>query len=149
MSSSLMNLDAAATIELCASLAAYGEAGALSRDLMTQVGSHALSAHGRNIEVVLALGRMLLAAHQLAEAEPTLTLATSLAPDDPRGFRLLGEALLALGRGALAGEAFDRAVALGANDDEILSLRDSARASGPQVKAEIPAAAGVTRGANY
>ncbi len=134
MNSSLMNLDAAATIELCASLTAYGEAGALSRDLVTQVGSHAVRAHGRNAEVILALGRMLLAADQLAEAEPTLSLATSLAPTDPRGFRLLGEALLALGKETGAGEALDKAIALGANDDETLFLRDCARKSGSHAK---------------
>ena len=65
-------LDEAATIELCKSLAEYGEAGGLSVDLMLRVGSYATQSFPKNLEVLLAAARMYRMGGELSRARSTL-----------------------------------------------------------------------------
>ncbi len=87
------NLDANATIELCSSLADYGEAGGLSRDLMLQVGRFAETRYGREIEVLLAVGRMYLLGGEAARARGALVRAGQLGLDEARIIPLLDQVL--------------------------------------------------------
>ena len=66
------NLDAGATVELCSSLADYGEAGGLSRDLMMQVGRYAEARYGEDHEVLLAAARMYLLGGEAIRARAVL-----------------------------------------------------------------------------
>ncbi len=83
------NLDANATIELCSSLADYGEAGGLSRDLMMQVGRFAEARYADDLEVLLAVARMYLLGGEAERARGALVRAGKLAPDDARVTPLL------------------------------------------------------------
>ncbi len=87
------NLDASATIELCSSLADYGEAGGLSRDLMMQVGRYAEGRYADNLEVLLAVGRMYLLGGEAARAREALVRAGLLGNDDARVLPLLDHVL--------------------------------------------------------
>src|ERR1700744_4586046 len=87
------NLDATATIELCSSLADYGEAGGLSRDLMMQVGRFAEARLAGDLEVLLAVARMYLLGGEAERARGSLVRAGKLAPDDARVQPLLDHVL--------------------------------------------------------
>lgn len=54
----LSNLDSSATLALCKTLADYGEAGALSHELMLRVGEYATSRFGGDLDILLAVARM-------------------------------------------------------------------------------------------
>ncbi len=54
----LSNLDGVATLALCKTLADYGEAGALSHELMLRVGEYATSRFGGDLDILLAVARM-------------------------------------------------------------------------------------------
>src|SRR5947209_11980333 len=78
------NLDASATIELCSSLADYGEAGGLSRDLMMQVGRYAEARYGDDIEVLPAVAKMYLLGGESERARSALVRAGRLVLDEAR-----------------------------------------------------------------
>jgi tetratricopeptide (TPR) repeat protein len=106
----------AQTLDLCARLASYGEAGAAPSDLLRRVGAEATRRFGDDVEVLIAVGRMYLMGEELAEAEKALRRATRLAPQDPHALRLLGEVLLRQGDPTAAHAALSSAVACGMND---------------------------------
>src|ERR1700761_105913 len=87
------NLDAGAIVDLCNSLADYGEAGGLSRDLMMQVGRYAEIRFAGDLEVLLAVARMYLLGGEAERARASLVRAGKLAPDDAREQPLLAHVL--------------------------------------------------------
>jgi eukaryotic-like serine/threonine-protein kinase len=91
------NLDANATIELCSSLADYGEAGGLSRDLMMQVGRYAEARYGDDLEVLVAAARMYLLGGEAVRARTVLVRAGRLGLDEERVLPLLANVLTLLG----------------------------------------------------
>jgi eukaryotic-like serine/threonine-protein kinase len=99
------NLDANATIELCSSLADYGEAGGLSRDLMMQVGRYAESRYGDDLEVLLATARMYQLGGEVERARVVLVHAGRLGQDDERVLPLLSSVLTLLGEPGTAEQA--------------------------------------------
>ena len=86
-------LDRAGIVELCSSLADYGEAGGLSRDLMMQVGRFAEARFGRDLEVLLAVSRMYLLGGETIRAKAALLRAGKLWPDETRVRPLLAHTL--------------------------------------------------------
>src|SRR5689334_16202908 len=106
------NLDANATIELCTSLADYGEAGGLSRELMLQVGRFAEARFAGDIEVLLAVGRMYLLGGEAERARDALLRAGLLQVDDARVVPLLDHVLALLDDPRTAAEALGDAQAL-------------------------------------
>ncbi len=107
--SQLSGLDETATIELCKSLADYGEAGGLSRDLMLRVGSYATASFPKNLDVLLAAARMYRMGGELDHAKTTLLGAGKLAPTEARTVGLLKEVLHELGERGDAGALLHRA----------------------------------------
>ncbi len=96
------NLDANATIELCSSLADYGEAGGLSRDLMMQVGRYAEARYAGDLEVLLAVARMYLLGGEAPRAQAVLVRGGRLGVDEERVLPLLANVLALLGDGRTA-----------------------------------------------
>ncbi len=96
------NLDANATIELCGSLADYGEAGGLSRDLMMQVGGYAEARYGDDLEVLLATARMYQLGGEVERARAVLVRAGTLGQDDDRVLPVLSSVLASLGESRTA-----------------------------------------------
>jgi serine/threonine-protein kinase len=86
-------LDAQGMVELCSSLAEYGEAGGLSRDLMLQVGGFAEARFAREVEVMLAVSRMYLLGGEADRARAALVRAGRDWPDESRVTPLLTHAL--------------------------------------------------------
>jgi serine/threonine-protein kinase len=93
----LSNLDSAATLALCNTLAEYGEAGALSHDLMLRAGQYATSRFGDDLDILLAAARMYQLGDETELARKVLLRAGKLAPDETRTLRQLGDVLRALG----------------------------------------------------
>ena len=91
------NLDANATVELCSSLADYGEAGGLSRDLMMQVGRYAEARYAGDLEVLLAVARMYLLGSEAERSRTVLVRAGQLGQDEERVLSLLASVLTLLG----------------------------------------------------
>jgi eukaryotic-like serine/threonine-protein kinase len=91
------NLDANAIIELCSSLADYGEAGGLSAELMMQVGRYAEARYSADIDVLLAIARMYLLGGEAQRARDALLRAGKLGSGDGRVLPLLSQALKLLG----------------------------------------------------
>ena len=87
------SLGEAGIVELCSSLADYGEAGGLSRDLMLQVGRFAEARYGRNLEVLLAVSRMYLLGEETVRAKAALLRAGKLWPEEARVKPLLSHTL--------------------------------------------------------
>src|ERR1700679_2731197 len=116
------NLDANATIELCSSLADYGEAGGLSRDLMMQVGRYAEARYGDDLEVLVAAARMYLLGGEAVRARTVLVRAGRLGLDEERVLPLLANVLTLLGDPRSAEQA----------------LRDAPEGSPPDEKAARP-----------
>ena len=86
-------LDAPGVVELCNSLADYGEAGGLSRELMLQVGSFAEARFTDDLEVLLAVARMYLLGDETVRARATLVRAGKRWPDESRVRPLLAHVL--------------------------------------------------------
>ncbi len=84
-------------------------------------------AYPHDLEVLLSVGRMLLAHGQLQMAKRHLLGAAKLSAE-PRAPRLLGEVLLRQGDAKRAVRALQRAIELGANDEETLGWYESANA---------------------
>jgi serine/threonine-protein kinase len=97
------NLDEDATIELCSSLADYGEAGGLSKDLMLQVGRYAETRYERDLDVQLAAARMYMLGGETTRAKAVLVRAAKLGAD-ARVSALLAQVNETLGDPAPASE---------------------------------------------
>jgi eukaryotic-like serine/threonine-protein kinase len=87
------NLDANAIIDLCTSLADYGEAGGLSPELMMQVGRYAEARYAGEPEVLFAVGRMFLAGGETLRARGALVSAARLGMDEGIVLPVLDEVL--------------------------------------------------------
>jgi tetratricopeptide (TPR) repeat protein len=116
---------AGATIELCNSFAEYAEAGAYNRALLIDAGRHAVQRYPDQVDVLVAVGRMYLAADELAPAQAILEQAARRAPQDGRVVRLLAGALLRLGDARGAEELVEAAIARGVSEREMRSFRAS------------------------
>src|SRR3954470_21508940 len=90
------NLDANGTMDLCNSLADYGEAGGLSPELMLRVGRFAEGKFGDNQDVLVAAARMYFLGGEPSRARSALLRAACVGPDDARMRVLLGDVLEAL-----------------------------------------------------
>jgi serine/threonine-protein kinase len=97
---------------------------------MDRVARHALDSFGQDVEVLLALARMYLAANALNDAEQTSVRATVVAPDEGRAWRLLGEVMLACDDLLKAEQALERAIGAGMHDPSTMTLRARAKGSG-------------------
>ncbi len=108
--SQLSNLDGPATLALCTTLGDYGEAGALSHDLMLRAGQYATTRFADDLEILLAAARMYQLGGELERARKVLLRAGKLAPDEKRTLRHLGEVLKELGLPVTPGLAILEAV---------------------------------------
>ena len=93
----LSTLDRAATLALCTTLGDYGEAGALSHDLMLRAGRDATTRFAGDVDVLLAAARMYQLGGEVELARRVLLHAGKLAPEEARTLRQLGEVLRELG----------------------------------------------------
>jgi serine/threonine-protein kinase len=91
--SEFASLDGPGLVELCTSLADYGEAGGLSRDLMLRVGSFAEANFAHDVEVMLAASRMYLLGGETERSLSALIGAGRRWPDEDRVRPLLAHAL--------------------------------------------------------
>lgn len=114
------------TLQLCSELPSSGR-GETARE----IGATASTWHARDLEVMLAVGRMFLKSGLLNEAQSTLAAAGKLDARDGRPFRYLAEVLLRRGDALRAEKVLERAQALAATDPETRRLVQ-------QVKALIP-----------
>jgi serine/threonine-protein kinase len=95
--SQLSNLDGPATLALCTTLGDYGEAGALSHDLMLRAGQYATTRFAGDLDILLAAARMYQLGGELERARKVLIHAGKIAPEEKRTLRQLGEVLRELG----------------------------------------------------
>jgi tetratricopeptide (TPR) repeat protein len=123
---------ASTTIALCQALAeGCSQPGGSPEDqaLAVGVGRAAATRYPEDASVLLAVGRMYLAAGELSEARTIVVKAARLVPDDGRAFRLLGEMQLRRGDARRAEKAFERAISLGIGDSDTHEWLDRAHAS--------------------
>jgi hypothetical protein len=113
------NPDADSTVALCAYLGATGP-----ESLVREVGSTAETWHGKDLTVMLSVGRMYLDAGLMPESQSALVIAGKLGGTDPKPFRYLGEVLLRRGDAARAEKVLVRAMQLGLNDGETRHWHD-------------------------
>jgi serine/threonine-protein kinase len=129
------NLDAGGTIDLCSSLADYGEAGGLSRDLMFQVGRFVESRFGSEGEVLLAVGRMYLHGGEAGRARHALVRAARLGLDEARIVPLLDQALEQLGEARSAERVLRDPL-----PEDVESERPAPKSTGPRLTTPMLAA---------
>ena len=113
------NPDADSTVALCAYLGATGPEA-----LVREVGSTAETWHGKDLTVMLSVGRMYLDAGLMPESQSALVIAGKLGGTDPKPFRYLGEVLLRRGDAARAEKVLVRAMQLGLDDAETRHWHD-------------------------
>jgi hypothetical protein len=109
-------------IELCEALGS-----ATDPTVLPTIGRRLATHHASDAEVLVALGRALLSARRLGEAQSVLVSAGKAEPKNPEPYRWLGEVLLFRGDAERAAKVLDRAVSLGKNDEETSLRRDRAR----------------------
>jgi hypothetical protein len=134
------NPDADSTIALSAYLGGSGQEA-----LVREVGKTAETWHARDMEVMLAVGRMYLDAGLLPESQGALVTAGKADTASPKPFRYLGEVLLRRGDAARAEKVLARAIQLGDNAPETNHWHDRAafyvalqkRVGAPAVAAEV------------
>jgi tetratricopeptide (TPR) repeat protein len=115
------NPDADATIALCSYL------GATRRDdLVKEVANTAETWHSRDVDVMVAVGRMYLDLAMLPEAQASFVTAGKANGQDPRPFRYLGEVLLRRGDAQRSEKVLARAIQLGSSDQETRHWHDRA-----------------------
>ncbi|MDX2053925.1 MAG: hypothetical protein SFV15_16100 [Polyangiaceae bacterium] len=107
------------TTALCGYLGATLQLG-----LIGEVGRTAESAYSQNPEVLLAVGRMYLAAGMFPAAWRALAYARRADQRDPRPFRYLAEVLLRQGEATRASELLQRALEHGVTSNDILTLNE-------------------------
>lgn len=108
------NPDADATIALCSHLGVSAR-----RDLMDEVAGGAMTRHGGDAEVMLAVGRMYLDASLFAESQAALVAGGKANPAHGPVFRFLGEVLLRRGDAERASKVLARAAELGVTEFDI------------------------------
>lgn len=122
-----------ATILVCGALAdaaAKPEARSIVLALAREIGEAALLRYPHDPNVLLAAGRMMLAAREVVPAQAIAVQAAKSAPDDPRAYRLLGEVLLRRGDAERAAKALEKATTGGLTDPETLTWVERARTYG-------------------
>lgn len=112
-------------IALCNQFSEYAEAGAYNRGLLLEAGRFAVQRFPNEPGVLVAVGRMYLAADELSAARAVLEHAQALAPDDGRVARLLAGVLLGEGDARRAEATIEGAIQRGANDPEMRTFRAS------------------------
>jgi predicted negative regulator of RcsB-dependent stress response len=140
LSSWRSNPDADSTIALSAYLGASGKEA-----LVREVGKTAETWHARDMEVMLAVGRMYLDAGLLPESQGALVTAGKADASSPKPFRYLGEVLLRRGDASRAEKVLARAIQLGDHDPETNQWHDRAsfyialqkRVGAPAVATEV------------
>src|SRR5262245_477529 len=110
-----------AAIALCRALTTGPPASPEERATLLEVGSSILVQHGDDIEVLLALGRLYLAAGEYLHADGALKRVLEATLSDARAWRLLGEVFLRAGNARDAQKAFEGAVTRGMNDPGTLT----------------------------
>jgi hypothetical protein len=117
--------DAGATIALCHWIAGHEgvppRTAVIGRETVVLIGCESLNRHGDRVGVLLAVGRMYIAANELSLAVDVLVRAAKVAAGEPVVFRLLGEALFRCGDADRAFRMFERAIAEGLTDPETLA----------------------------
>jgi hypothetical protein len=134
------NPDADSTIALSAYLGGSGQEA-----LVREVGKTAETWHARDMEVMLAVGRMYLDAGLLPESQGALVTAGKADTASPKPFRYLGEVLLRRGDASRAEKVLARAIQLGDNAPETSHWHDRAafyvalqkRVGAPAVATEV------------
>jgi len=116
--------DGSRTLALCASL--RGGVPAERRALVDELARLVVDVHGGNGAALLALALVYLDDGRLVDAQRVLALAGRASPREPQVFRAFGEVLLRRGEADKAAGMFDRAVRLGANDEQTVAWRDRA-----------------------
>jgi tetratricopeptide (TPR) repeat protein len=140
LSSWRSNPDADSTIALSAYLGGSGQEA-----LVREVGKTAETWHARDMEVMLAVGRMYLDAGLLPESQGALVTAGKADAASPKPFRFLGEVLLRRGDASRAEKVLARAIQLGDSDPETSHWHDRAsfyialqkRVGAPAVASEV------------
>jgi hypothetical protein len=118
----------AGAVAACDALALQAETGgARQPQLARTLAEETTRTYPNDLDVLLSVGRMLLAHSQLQMAKRHLLGAAKLAAE-PRAPRLLGEVLLRQGDAKRAVRALQRAIQLGAADDETRGWYESANA---------------------
>src|ERR1700727_542685 len=100
--------EARATTALC-----DARRGAPRVTLVEEVGARASRDHAGDAAVLLATGRMYMAAQRLGDAQTVLVSAGKVAPRDAQVYRVLGEVLLRRGDAERAIRALERAIRSG------------------------------------
>jgi len=127
----------AATIALCDALRATPRG-----PLVQQVGEFATQRHATDVGVLVAVARMYLESHRLGDAQAVLVAAGKQAPRDGVIYRWLGEVLLRRGDAERAEKVLERAIQLGARDQDAQLWMERARVFRPmQAKAGTRAVA--------
>jgi predicted negative regulator of RcsB-dependent stress response len=127
----------AATIALCDALRATPRG-----PLVQQVGEFATQRHATDVGVLIAVARMYLESHRLGDAQAVLVAAGKQAPRDGVIYRWLGEVLLRRGDAERAEKVLERAIQLGARDQDAQLWMERARVFRPmQAKAGTRAVA--------
>lgn len=114
-------------IALCAQFSEYAEAGAYNRTLLLEAGRFAVQRFPEEVDVLVAVARMYIAADELAAAHAILEHAQRLDPLDSRVARLFAGVLLGEGDSRRAEATIEGAIARGANDAEMRVFRASMR----------------------
>ncbi len=120
------NPDASSTIALCDALR-----GSVRTTLVQQVADFAQQTYRSNVPVLVAVSRMYMNTHKLAEAQGVLVAAGKVAPRDAQVYRVLGEVLLRRGDAERAEKVLERASQFGMNDGETKMWIERARVYKP------------------
>jgi predicted Zn-dependent protease len=107
------NPSASKTIALCDALR-----GRPLGPLVQQVGDFATQRLGDDAAVLLSVARMYVDVQRYAEAQQVLVSAGKVAPRDAAVYKLLGEVLLRRGDASRAEKVLQRAIQLGAHDED-------------------------------
>lgn len=134
----------ATTLALCQALAEAGEQQRAAPppdwpqfvQVCADVGRIVGDRFALDLDVLLAAGRMHLAAGATWDAQSVMLQAAKIAPDEPRSWVLLGEALLRRGDAQRATRSFDRASAAGVRVDPLLAELARVLAAGPPATRE-------------
>jgi hypothetical protein len=108
------NPDPTTTIALCSHLGV-----AKRQELIREVANTAETWHRKDLDVMLATGRMYLDAGMLPEAQAALVIAGKIDPKQIAPYRYLGEVLLRRGDAVRSEKVLSRALQLGSRDPEL------------------------------
>jgi tetratricopeptide (TPR) repeat protein len=129
--------DADSTIALADALQ-----GSVRTTLVQQVADFAQAKMQSNVPVLLAVARMYMSGHKLAEAQAILVAAGKVAPREGIVYRVLGEVLLRRGDADRSEKVFERAIQFGSDDADTRMWLERSRVYKPiQAKAGARAVA--------